>query len=82
MGAARWPTDGRNFADAVRVFAGPVLTQRDSRRKYGEPRFVTLGVLKARLVVLVWTPRDGKRRIISMRYANDNEKDRFEKFLG
>jgi uncharacterized DUF497 family protein len=29
----------------------------------------------------VWTPRDGERRIISMRYGHDREKERYEKYL-
>ena len=33
-----------------------------------------MGLLDARLVVLVWTPRGEVRRIISMRKANDREK--------
>ncbi|WP_310601428.1 BrnT family toxin [Desulfobulbus sp.] len=73
---------GLDFADAAEVFAGPVLTGQDTRQEYGEPRFITMGVLDARLVVLVWTPRGPKRRIISMRHANDRERKRFERFLG
>ena len=41
---------------------------------YEEDRFITVGWLDARLVVLVWTPRGEVRRIISMRKANDREK--------
>ena len=73
---------GLDFADASEVFAGPVLTDEDVRQAYGEPRFMSLGVLKTRIVVLVWTPRTGKRRIISMRYANDREKKRYNQYLG
>jgi uncharacterized DUF497 family protein len=43
------------------------------RRAYEEPRFVTLGELGQRLVVIVWTPRGQTRRIISMRKANERE---------
>lgn len=73
---------GLDFADAGEVFAGPVLTDEDVRQAYGEPRFISLGVLKTRIVVLVWTPRTGKRRIISMKYANDREKKRYNQYLG
>jgi uncharacterized DUF497 family protein len=64
---------GLDFADACIVFAGLHATARDDRRDYGEPRFITAGYLKDRLVVLVWTPRDNTRRIISMRYAHVKE---------
>lgn len=50
------------------------LTFEDKRRNYGENRFITIGFLDGRMVVLVWTPRDGAYRIISMRKANEREK--------
>ncbi|ELT9129660.1 BrnT family toxin [Salmonella enterica] len=48
---------------------------------YGEIRYITAGTLDGRVVVLVWTPRDNARRIISMRKANEREKTRFKKYL-
>ena len=44
-------------------------------------RFITVGLLDARLVVLVWTPRGEVRRIISMRKANDREKTFYARHL-
>jgi hypothetical protein len=32
-----------------------------------------LGELDGRRVVIIWTPRDGTRRIIMMRYAHEKE---------
>lgn len=64
---------GLDMATAGQVFAGPTLTVVDDRVDYGEARFITIGLLDARMVVLVWTPRGGARRIISMRKANDRE---------
>jgi uncharacterized DUF497 family protein len=65
---------GLDFSRAVEVFAGVHLTEQDSRQGYTEDRFITVGHLEGRLVVLVWTPRDEVRRIISMRKANEREK--------
>lgn len=65
---------GLDFARAVEVFAGVHLTGQDTRMDYVEDRFISVGWLDARLVVLVWTPRGEVRRIISMRKANDREK--------
>jgi len=65
-----------------KVFAGRHLTAEDAREDYGEPRFITVGRLAGRLVVLVWTPRGAARRIISMRKANEREKARYAKTLG
>jgi len=77
-----WQERGLEFARAAEIFAGPMLTDQDRRYDYGESRFITLGLLDTRFVVLVWTPRGNARRIISMRYANDREKSKYAKFLG
>lgn len=64
---------GLDFQRARDVFAGLHLTRADDRRDYGEPRFISAGMLDGRIVILVWTPRGQVRRIISMRRANDRE---------
>lgn len=64
---------GLDFARAEEVFADPTLTWRDDRNDSGEDRFITFGLLDGRHVVLVWTPREQARRIISMRKANGQE---------
>jgi uncharacterized DUF497 family protein len=64
---------GLDFAHAGEIFAGRAFTRPDDRRDYGEPRFITAGFLRGRMVVLVWTPRGDARHIISMRKANDRE---------
>ena len=64
---------GLDFADAINVFEGRSITLEDERRAYGESRFITIGELGERMVVIVWTPRGDSRRIISMRRANERE---------
>ena len=64
---------GLDMARAGEVFAGATLTVEDDRRDYGEDRFITIGFLDDRMVILVRTPRIGARRIISMRKANERE---------
>jgi uncharacterized DUF497 family protein len=73
---------GLDFARASEVFEWIHFTGQDSRVNYEEDRFITVGWLDARLVVLVWTPRGEVRRIISMRKANDREKALFTRHLG
>ena len=73
---------GLDFADAGLVFAGLTVDIPDERQEYGEPRVISVGHLKGRMVVVVWTPRDGGRRIISMRNANEREQARFGQRLG
>lgn len=72
---------GLDFARAGEVFAGRHFTGQDMRQNYAEDRFITVGLLDARPVVLVWTPRGEVRRIISMRKANDREKALYARYL-
>ncbi|WP_349627421.1 BrnT family toxin [Rhodopseudomonas palustris] len=44
---------------------------------YGELRIITVGLLRGRMVIVVWTPRSEARHIFSMRKANDREKATF-----
>jgi len=73
---------GLDFADAPEVFGGPVFERDDDRFDYGERRIITVGLLRGRMVVLVWTPRGAARHIISMRKANDRERTRYQTRLG
>lgn len=65
---------GLDMARAADVFAGPTLTVEDDRHDYGEVRYITIGFLDEAMVVLVWTPREGANRIISMRKTNERER--------
>jgi len=49
------------------------LILRDERRDYGEPRFLAYGLIDERLHALVFTPRKGRIRVISLRKANSRE---------
>lgn len=75
-------TRGLDFEDAVYVFAGTTVTTEDDRKEYGEKRYQTSGLLKGRLVVVVWTPRGEGRHIITMWKANDRERKKYEAQLG
>jgi uncharacterized DUF497 family protein len=72
---------GLDFAQAAEVFAGVHFTQVDRRMDYGEERFITVGTLQGRTVVVVWTSRGLTRRIISMRKANAREQARYKAYL-
>ena len=64
---------GLDFDDAELVFAGLALTLQDERKDYGEDRYQTYGLLRGRLIMMVWTPRGDSRRIISMRNCHGKE---------
>nr|VFJ57529.1 MAG: hypothetical protein BECKDK2373C_GA0170839_106014 [Candidatus Kentron sp. DK] len=63
-----------DFADARHVFAGPTFTFEDNREDYGEQRWVTLGLLGIKVMVIVHTETEDEIHIISMREANNNER--------
>ena len=65
---------GLDMGRAAEVLAGATLTVEDDRRDYGEDRYITVGFLEGSMVVLVWTPRNDAYRIISMRKANERER--------
>ena len=71
-----------NFADAEKVIVGKSLTFPDARQDYGEVRLITVGFLRGRMTVLVWTQRGTQRRIISMRNANEREIIEYQSRLG
>lgn len=64
-----------SFEDATQAFENPYLAKKDDRRDYGEDRFVMLGQLDGRTVVIAYTNRDGKIRLISARKANSREQE-------
>jgi uncharacterized protein len=73
---------GLDFVDAAEVFAGTTAEAEDTREDYGETRIICFGLLRGRLVQVVYTPRGADRHIISMRKANDREKARLASLLG
>ncbi|WAJ27356.1 BrnT family toxin [Antarcticirhabdus aurantiaca] len=73
---------GLDFRDAPTVFAGRTLTLLDERFDYGEERFQTYGFIADRVVMLVWTPRDEGRHIISMRHCHEREARRVRDRMG
>ncbi len=72
---------GLDMKRAAEAFAGLTLTVEDDRRDYGETRFITIGFLDARMVVLVWTRRASAYRIVSMRKANGREQEIYKSRL-
>ena len=73
---------GLDFADAETIFAGPIFSYEDTRRSYGEVRWITYGLLGERLVAVIWTERGEGRHVISLRKCNDREKARYGSRLG
>lgn len=64
---------GIDFIGVERVFAGRTITILDDRFEYGESRFITVGLLSGRVVVVAHTEIHEVIRIISVRKATKNE---------
>jgi uncharacterized DUF497 family protein len=73
---------GLDFADAWEVFTVPRLIILDDRADYGEDRWISIGLLQGRVVVVVYTePDDDTIRIISLRKALTHERTEYEQIL-
>ena len=68
---------GLDFADCEAAFGGYTVTAEDTRAGYEEQRFVTIGLVKGRVISVVHTETDQKIRIISARKATRREQQAF-----
>jgi len=73
---------GIDFAHAHLVFEGFHFTVEDDRIAYGETRYQTIGRLRRKVVMVVWTFRGSARRIISMRECNVKERESYQARVG
>ena len=71
-----------DFADAPRVFRLPLRVSLDERQDYWEDRWIGIGILDGRFVVVVFTEPDEQTiRIISLRKALPHERKCYEQYL-
>ena len=70
---------GIDFVGIDEVFDGVTLTIEDTRLDYGTTRFVTLGLLNGRVVVVAHTEQNDAIRIISVRKATKHEETNYFK---
>ena len=66
---------GIDFADVPAIFELDTVTVIDDRFECGETRYQTLGLLKARVIMVVHTESETVIRIISARKANKYEEE-------
>ena len=52
----------------------------DERFDYGEKRRIAIGKVENRCVVVVYTMRDKTRRLISVRYASQKERRKYNEY--
>jgi uncharacterized protein len=65
---------GIDFADACQIFRGWTDEREDSRWDYGERRMLAYGESDGRVLLVVYTWRAGRRRLISARRAGADER--------
>ena len=77
--------EGRNIAErglsldlAEQLDWATAVIWEDKRKDYGERRYCVLGFIEDRLHSVVFTPRGGKPRVVSLRKANKREVKRYE----
>jgi uncharacterized DUF497 family protein len=70
---------GLSFELVEQMEWATALIQEDTRKAYGERRFQVLGFIGERLHAVVFTPREGKVHVISLRKANSREVKRYAK---
>ncbi len=73
-------TRGFGFDFAALIFSGLVIEALDNRQDYGEVRIRAIGQTQEFVLVVVYTDRGDKRRIISARLANKKERTLWHSF--
>jgi len=71
---------GLSFASAALIFDGPTVEFVDKRHTYGEMRVKAIGAIDDETYVVIYTDRQGVRRIISARRANRKERKQWQSF--
>ncbi len=67
-----------SFDAARHVFADVfALEQIDERYVYGEPRYTVIGMVENRLLMVVYTEKEGRIRLISARAPEPFERRRY-----
>jgi len=78
--AANLEKHGVEFSEAMTVFGDPLeLTIADPDHSEGEFRFLSVGVsASGRLLVVAYTEREGRTRIINAREVTQQERKQYE----
>ena len=73
---------GFDFLDVPLMFSAPMLVMPDLRYDYGEDRWIGIGMIKGRIVVVIFAERTTAAgeivRIISLRKALKHEREAYE----
>ena len=71
-----------DFADAEELFRGALLIRPDTSQDYGEERWIGIGMIRGRVAFVAFAERPQDTiRIISLRKADREERQQYEKAL-
>jgi uncharacterized DUF497 family protein len=74
----KYAKHGVAFETARRAFSDPFMVEvLDDSEDYGEERFLLIGMVAGQLITVVYTPRQGRYRLISARHASKDEQDHY-----
>lgn len=79
--AANLEKHGIDFVLAAKIFRNPTLEQVDDRADYGEERIIAIGQWDDEALIVIYTWRGPRRRIISAWKAGTNDKEAYYKSL-
>jgi len=71
-----------DFQDAKEIWHGNVLEVPSAQDQHGEARFIAYGMVEGRIIAVVFTWRDGVRRLISARRARTHERKIYQDLFG
>jgi uncharacterized DUF497 family protein len=66
-----------DFEDAKNIFLDTNCLEREDKRDYNETRIQVIGIVNQVVLLVVYTKRNGRYRIISARRANKNERRQY-----
>lgn len=73
---------GFSLAEAEGMFRRPFLVRPDVREEYGEMRWIGIGMIQDRVAFVAFAERPNDTiRIISLRKANHEEREEYEKAI-
>lgn len=73
---------GIDFDYAIGIFEGFTIEDEDDRQDYGETRMRVIGKTAENVLLVVYTAREPRLRIISARKARRDERERYYQALG
>ena len=67
-----------DFVKVARIFEGPVVTDVDDRRDYGETRLISLGMVGDEAFYVIHTNRNGVIRLITAWNGGEHGKRKYQ----